>query len=231
MVNMKGLINFSSCVGIAASKEEAQGYANAVEENAKSYTDEIAKKKVDVGNPSSFSDGAMVYAQFPDGRLGFVHARGGYNKNEIVMRDEKMLTHARPSDYNQKIVDYYDNASAACGKWPKSALVPRDYVDKLVKGDTYGNNGYAPLNSSKKIENKYLPDYAPLVDGKIPAEYLPSYLDDIVYGRMYEGKYFEIKELGSEAPFDELDYDGYLKNPRKRVLYISEEHLDWSGNP
>lgn len=176
MVNLKGLINFSSCVGVAASREEAQGYAATAEKNA---TD-VANTKVPIGTPSSFSDGAMVYAQLPNGALGFVHARTGYNVNEIVMRDNKRLTYARPSDYNQKIADYYDNPAAACGVWSKSAMIPRDYVDKLVKGDSYGNNGYAPLNGRKKIDDKYLPVYAPLVDGKVPAANLPSYVDDVL---------------------------------------------------
>lgn len=90
--------------------------------------------------------------------------------------------------------------------------------------------------------NKYIKEidivgkYAPLVDGKVPAENLPSYVDDIVNGRLVDGK-FEVKQWTGETGFEEVDNDGYIKNPRRGVLYVSDagdgskpKVYRWSGS-
>lgn len=82
-------------------------------------------------------------------------------------------------------------------------------------------------NQIIELINKYIKaidiegKYAPLVDGKVPAKNLPSYIDDVVNGTMDAGR-FHIKN-SNESAFDEIDDDGYIINPRRGVLYISDE--------
>lgn len=191
IVNLSGNLTITACKNIAATQAEARAYADAAKEEAKQYALDEANKKVPIGSPSSFNEGAMVYCAFPNGTLGFKHARSGYNANEIAMRDAARHLYDRPSDYSQAAKVYY-------ASWPKGALIPKDYVDKLVKGNEYGDNGYAPLNYDKKISELYLNPYAPLVNGKIPSDYLPSYVDDVIEGYYHNhliyGKFFSQSE-------------------------------------
>ena len=65
--------------------------------------------------------------------------------------------------------------------------------------------------------------YAPLEGGKIPAQYLPFYLDDVVYGLYSPPNKFQVRGWEDYAGLEEIDDDGYIKNPRKGVIYVSVE--------
>lgn len=85
--------------------------------------------------------------------------------------------------------------------------------------------------------NKYIKEidivgkYAPLVDGKVPAENLPSYMDDVVEGSMASsfGNFYPSGEHN-----EKVDSNGNVI-PRKGVLYVdvSGAHIGkvfrWSG--
>lgn len=74
-----------------------------------------------------------------------------------------------------------------------------------------------------------------LEDGKVPSRMLPSYVDDVVNGKMTQYG-FQVREWLGETTFDEIDEDGFIKNPRRGVLYISDNDngtstvYRWSGS-
>lgn len=185
IVNIRGNISLTNCTNEGATKEYVIEAATTAENNAKEDATKYLPKHTRSDSDLAYG-GYRVYGVNENNNQVVVHARTGYNANEIAMRDGNRHLYERPSDYNQTIADYY-------GSWPKGALMPKDYIDKLVKGDIYGNYGYAPLNESKKIPDDYLPKYAPLVSGKVPEANLPSYVDDVIEGYLESDGHFYLR--------------------------------------
>ena len=95
-------------------------------------------------------------------------------------------------------------------------------ISELCEAIQEGGVTDADKEEIKDYINESLTEYAPLVDGKVPASHLPSYVDDIVNGIMSNGS-FQVRDWLNETVFDEIDNDGYIINPRRGVLYVSDE--------
>lgn len=94
-----------------------------------------------------------------------------------------------------------------------SEAVLEDYIDILEAWK-------AGLSIDDKLQN-----YAPLVDGKVPAKHLPSYMDDVVEGTFNPSGSEFIPEGEHNEELDE--YGAVI--PRKGVLYVDIGEDDSGG--
>lgn len=208
MVNLKGLIDFSSCMGITASREEAQVYANTAEENAKNDAKKYLPKHTRSDKDLTYG-GIRLYGVDASNAQVTPHARTGYGKNEIAMRDGDGRLQARYSESKDDVDEFY-------GSWHKQTLMPKDYIDKKIAKNL---EGYAPLNDDSKVPDAYLPPYAPLVDGKVPATNLPSYVDDVIEGYLYINVFY--KTAGHVGSYTASEGKIYIDIPTNKTYRYS----------
>ncbi len=193
MVNLKGNVTLVSCTSISATREEAQAYANTAEENAKGYTDgKVATRRALLSGDGLNSGERFVYSVNKDidpatGEATVnqyrIHARTSANAGEIPLRTPHG-TLLSPQEWSTSGYDY-SNMS----KWTPATLMPRNYIDTW----------FPKLNGAKKISTAHLPPYAPLVEGKVPANYLPSYVDDVIEGYYLFNNFFKENDIHSES--------------------------------
>ena len=220
MVNIKGTVTFTdantpSCEHeVAATREEAQAYADTAEQNAI----KVADSKVPKGTPAwgTYHEGLMLYGQSYDGSISFEHATTRSGGNEVAIRDAK----GRLGNSWQDLPSEYVDSNG----WGKGVCMPRHYIDALVKGGNfkkYQNGvlvgeettyGYAPLN------NKY----------KIDATYLPSYVDDVIEGYLHV---VEGKQHFSESVDPQITDAWYTPEDGKIYVDLStNKTYRWSGS-
>lgn len=193
MVNLKGNVTLVSCTNISATREEAQAYADTAEENAKGYTDgKVATRRALLSGDGLNSGERFVYSVNKDidpatGEAIVnqyrIHARTSANAGEIPLRTPHG-TLLSPQEWYTSGYDY-SNMS----KWTPATLMPRNYIDTW----------FPKLNGAKKISTAHLPPYAPLVGDKVPAKYLPSYVDDVIEGYYLFNTFFKENDIHSEV--------------------------------
>lgn len=225
LVNIFGLFNQSDNVGVMATEADLlrmEQYADAVAERlsdealeaanafaieksdeAASYAVADAKAKYLPLHTRSSDDlgygGVRLYGVDADNKQVMAHARTGYNKNEIAMRDGNGRLVARYSETKDDVDEFYAG-------WHKSTLMPRDYIDKKLI--------------------KLLAGYAPILNGKVDTNYLPSYVDDVI-----EGYYWLENGVGV---FSEVwNIHDSIITPEKGKIYVdlnTNRTYRWSGS-
>lgn len=207
LINVRGNVSLTNCTSVGATKEEVLDAATTAENNAK----EDAKKYLPLQTRTETDltyGGVRLYGVDAQNKQVMSHARDGYNKNEIAMRDNNGRLSARPSDYNQDVDEYY-------GSWHKQTLMPKDYIDKKLA------KGYAPIKNGK-VPDENLPSYAPLESGKVPSTYLPSYVDDVIEGYLEDDGHFYLR----------TGFMGMVQNENGKI-YVdvrTNKSYRWSGS-
>lgn len=123
-----------------------------------------------------------------------VHARSTAANNEMPLRT-KYATILSSREWSSNNFDYSNTE-----KWSAATLMPRDYIDRQLK------------------------ERAPLVDGKIPANYLPGFVDDTIEGHLNEDGSFTVTETDSSG--------NLLPEETKGKLYVdtnTKKIYRWSG--
>lgn len=123
-----------------------------------------------------------------------IASTGNANSLQVVMGNDTRLTDSR------KAADVYE--------WAKAETKPSytyDEVGALSKDLKGANNGVAELDSN----------------GKVPASQLPSYVDDVIDGYLFEGKFYA-DETHSEEVFGE--------SGKIYIDLATEKTYRWSGS-
>ena len=93
-----------------------------------------------------------------------------------------------------------DNAKKATHATEADSATTAATATKADDADKLGGTEAASYALKTDISAALTGKYAPITEGKIPAEYLPSYVDDVVEGYYHESTFY--KEKGHENPLD-----------------------------
>lgn len=122
-----------------------------------------------------------------------IASTGNANSSQVVMGSDTRLTDSR------KAADVYD--------WAKAETKPSytcDEVGALSKDLKGASNGVAELDSN----------------GKVPASQLPSYVDDVIDGYFFEGKFYTDEVHSEEIPSE---------SGKIYIDLTTEKTYRWSG--
>lgn len=115
--NFSGLFTFSGCDLINATLEDI----NAAKEAAR----ELYVQKI---NRSDNYAGLFLYGVDKNGVQKHYHARTSPGASEVPVTNASGTLQTTWEDY-----DKFDNYNTNGSKWPKSALMPKDYIDRAIK--------------------------------------------------------------------------------------------------
>jgi hypothetical protein len=91
-----------------------------------------------------------------------------------------------PVTYGQK---FYAKAAGMDVDLPEAITPEQKYLKAIAEGGGGSGDSYTKAETDQLLDGK-----ADLVDGKVPASELPSYVDDTVEGYYYQGAFYEDSE-------------------------------------